>query len=139
VTNQIESQQTITHNKMPGNIVPEVLEVPLPSEARTRLAKPLEYSGLLDSYQNADLTPVIGREYHGLQVADVLAAKTGDDLIRDIAVTGQSDRLTSPYQILTDLDSLAAWCDLLARPGCDTATDASIHGTPNSPLGLRKY
>jgi hypothetical protein len=81
---------------MPGNIIPEVLEVPSPSEAHSRLTKPLEYSGLLDSYQNADLTPVIGREYHGLQVADVLAAKNGDALIRDIAVTGQSDSLTSP-------------------------------------------
>ena len=80
---------------MPGNIIPEVLEVPSPSEARTRLPKPLEYSGLLDSYQNSDLTPVIGREYHGLQVADVLAAKNGDALIRDIAVTGQSDNLTN--------------------------------------------
>ncbi|CAD0097222.1 unnamed protein product, partial [Aureobasidium vineae] len=72
---------------MPGNIIPEVLEVPSPSVARTRLSKPLEYSGLLDPYQNSDLTPVIGREYIGLQVADVLAAKDSDALIRDIAVT----------------------------------------------------
>jgi hypothetical protein len=81
---------------MPGNIIPEVLEVPSPSEARSRLAKPLEYSGLLDSYQNSDLTPVIGREYYGLQVADLLAAKNGDALIRDIAVTGQLINPTSP-------------------------------------------
>ncbi|KAI5250331.1 putative TfdA family taurine dioxygenase [Aureobasidium subglaciale] len=72
---------------MPGNIIPEVLDVPLPSEARTRLTKPLKYSGLLDTYQNSDLTPVIGREYHGLQVADVLAAKNSDALVRDIAAT----------------------------------------------------
>lgn len=84
---------------MPGNIIPEVLEVPSPTEARSRLAKPLVYSGLLDSYQNSDLTPVIGREYHGLQVADVLAAKNGDALIRDIAVTGQSDDLMNPEYI----------------------------------------
>lgn len=73
---------------MPGNIILEVLEVPSPSEARSRLTKPLEYSGLLDSYQNSDLTPVIGREYHGLQVADLLAAKHSDALIKDVAVTG---------------------------------------------------
>ncbi|KAG9672662.1 putative TfdA family taurine dioxygenase, partial [Aureobasidium melanogenum] len=72
---------------MPGNIIPELADVSSPSEARTRLTKPLEYSGLLDSYQSSDLTPVIGREYHGLQVADVLAAKNSDALIRDIAVT----------------------------------------------------
>lgn len=84
---------------MPGNIIPEVLEVPSPTEARSRLKKPLEYSGLLDTYQNSDLTPVIGREYHGLQVADVLAAKNGDALIRDIAVTGQSDDLLNPKHV----------------------------------------
>lgn len=75
---------------MPGNIIPELADVSSPSEARTRLTKPLEYSGLLDLYQSSDLTPVIGREYYGLQVADVLAAKNSDALIRDIAVTGQS-------------------------------------------------
>lgn len=78
---------------MPGNIIPELADVSSPSEARTRLTKPLEYSGLLDPYQSSDLTPVIGREYHGLQVADVLAAKNSDALIRDIAVTGQSHDL----------------------------------------------
>lgn len=72
---------------MPGNIIPEVLDVPSPSEARTRLTKPLEYSGSLDSYKSSDLTPVIGREYHGLQVADILAAKNSDVLVRDLAAT----------------------------------------------------
>lgn len=75
---------------MPGNIIPEVVEVPLPTEARTRLEKPLEYSGSLDSYQNSDLTPVIGREYYGLQVAEIIAAENSDVLVRDLAATSQS-------------------------------------------------
>lgn len=82
---------------MSGNIIPEVVEVPLPTEARTRLRKPLEYSGSLDSFQNSDLTPVIGREYYGLQVADILAAENSDVLVRDLAATSQS--CPSVYQI----------------------------------------
>ena len=56
-------------------------------ESRPRISQPLEYSGSLDSYSKGDLTPVIGREYRGLQVADVLASEDRDRLIRDLAVT----------------------------------------------------
>lgn len=55
--------------------------------ANTRLTKPLAYSGSLDSFLQSDLTPVIGREYERLQVADLLASKNSDTLIRDLAVT----------------------------------------------------
>lgn len=61
-----------------------------PGEAQTRLTKPLEYAGLLDSYKNHDLTPVIGREYYGLQIVDLLKAENADALIRDLAVTSTS-------------------------------------------------
>ncbi|TQN70656.1 Alpha-ketoglutarate-dependent sulfonate dioxygenase, partial [Colletotrichum shisoi] len=53
--------------------------------ARPRLSKPLVYSGSLDSFKSADITPVIGREYEGLQVVDLL--KADDQVIRDLAVT----------------------------------------------------
>lgn len=56
-------------------------------QARTRLSRPLEYTGSLDSYTQLDLTPVIGREYHGLQIADVLKSKDRDQIIKDLAVT----------------------------------------------------
>ena len=56
--------------------------------ARSRLLKPLSYSGSLDSFKHQDLTPVIGREFEGLQVTDLL--KWGDDMIRDLAVTSSS-------------------------------------------------
>lgn len=57
-------------------------------QARTRALKPLTYSGTLDSFKNQDLTPVVGREYEGLQVRDLL--RWGDDMIRDLAVTSKS-------------------------------------------------
>ncbi|GLA39136.1 hypothetical protein AnigIFM63309_006467 [Aspergillus niger] len=56
-------------------------------ESRPRISEPLQYSGLLDSYSHQDLTPVIGREYRGLQVADILKAENSDHIIKDLAVT----------------------------------------------------
>lgn len=56
-------------------------------ESRPRISEPLQYSGLLDSYSHQDLTPVIGREYRGLQVADILKAENSDQIIKDLAVT----------------------------------------------------
>jgi hypothetical protein len=53
--------------------------------ARPRLIEPLSYSGLLDKYSHQDITPVIGREFEGLQVTDLL--NSSDDVIRDLAVT----------------------------------------------------
>jgi hypothetical protein len=55
------------------------------ASARSRLLEPLSYSGLLDKYEQQDLTPVIGREFHGLQVTDLLNG--GAEVIRDLAVT----------------------------------------------------
>lgn len=70
---------------MPGSIV---LGGEHRHEALPRFVRPLEYAGLLDSYKQKDLTPVIGREYEGLQVEALLNAENSDDLIRDLAVTG---------------------------------------------------
>ncbi|KZM19976.1 uncharacterized protein EKO05_0003390 [Ascochyta rabiei] len=53
--------------------------------ARSKLSKPLVYSGSLDGFKHQDATPVIGREFEGLQVKDLL--KRGDDMIRDLAIT----------------------------------------------------
>ncbi|KAL1305015.1 hypothetical protein AAFC00_003915 [Neodothiora populina] len=71
---------------MPG-AVPNRVDSAAPGEGQTRLRAPLEYKGTLDSYKNSDLTPVIGREYHGLQAVDLLQADDSDALIRDLAVT----------------------------------------------------
>lgn len=57
------------------------------AQAHPRLLKPLKYTGTLDNFRNQDLTPVIGREYEGLQVKDLL--RWGDEMIRDLAVTSE--------------------------------------------------
>lgn len=72
---------------MPGTTVVDERPVDASAEvARTRLDKPLSYSGSLDSYEQSDLTPVIGTEFEGLQVTDLLVAGN-DALIRDLAAT----------------------------------------------------
>ncbi|KAK0703884.1 alpha-ketoglutarate-dependent taurine dioxygenase [Lasiosphaeria miniovina] len=52
--------------------------------ARPRVSN-LAYSGSLERFKHSDLTPVIGREFEGLQVAELLSAP--DDTIADLAVT----------------------------------------------------
>jgi hypothetical protein len=56
-------------------------------QAKPSISQPLEYSGSLDSFSYLDSTPVIGREYTGLQVVDILSSPECDRLIRDLAVT----------------------------------------------------
>lgn len=58
------------------------------SIAATRCTSPIPYSGSLDSFAHRDLTPVIGREYDNLQVAELLSDPDGERMIRDLAVTG---------------------------------------------------
>lgn len=66
-------------------------------EALTRCLSPLKYSGSLDSYEQSDLTPVIGREFHGLQVTELLEAE--DRVIRDLAVTSKSYNMQNNRKI----------------------------------------
>ena len=81
--------------------------------ARPRISKPLVYSGSLDRFEHQDLTPIIGREYKGLQVTDLL--NWGDDMIRDLAITGMCayvpvrvfpyypDNITTSNRLLTEV------------------------------------
>jgi hypothetical protein len=83
-----ESCQITSTTIMPGATT--ISEGPVSPDydvARTKLDKPLTYTGSLDSYSHSDLTTVIGTEYEGLQVVDLLSAKNSDALIRDLAVT----------------------------------------------------
>ena len=55
------------------------------AKAQTRCLHPMVNSGSLDKYNHQDLTPVIGRVFEDLQVADLL--KGDDQAIKDLAVT----------------------------------------------------
>jgi hypothetical protein len=67
------------------------------SQARTRCLKPMVSSGSLDKYPHFDNTPVIGREFSGMQVTDLL---NGDEqLIKDLAVTSKWARSKNPTNL----------------------------------------
>lgn len=58
-------------------------------QARSSCLTPLVYSGSLDTYPHIDVTPVIGREFDGLQVVELLESSQSDRLIKDLAITGK--------------------------------------------------
>jgi hypothetical protein len=62
------------------------------ASAQSRLLKPLSYSGSLDHFKHQDVTPVIGREFEGLQVTDLLNGS--DEVIQDLAITSKFSRLS---------------------------------------------
>jgi hypothetical protein len=53
---------------------------------------PLQLSGAIDEYESFDLTPIIGREFRDVNLVDWLNAPNSEDLIRDLAVTGEQGR-----------------------------------------------
>src|SRR4051812_10478439 len=52
--------------------------------------EPLKLSGVLDQFTSFDVTPVIGREYVGVDLAKWLRAPNSDELLRDLAITSMS-------------------------------------------------
>ncbi|KAL8699433.1 MAG: hypothetical protein Q9224_001412 [Gallowayella concinna] len=49
--------------------------------------EPLQLKGALNRYQSFDITPVIGREFSNVDLAEWLQAPNSDELLRDLAVT----------------------------------------------------
>ena len=77
---------------MPSAVLPQEEQAALRGgheAARPRLTQPLRYSGSLDKYTHQDVTPVIGRDFVGLQVVDLLNSPESDRLIQDLAVTSK--------------------------------------------------
>lgn len=78
------------------DVEPTAPAVGLPGKAtsNSRLAGPLTYSGSLDSYEQFDVTAVIGREFPNLKLSEILH---DDDKIRDLAILGQYQKATSRF------------------------------------------
>ncbi|KAI1363076.1 TauD-domain-containing protein [Xylaria arbuscula] len=49
--------------------------------------EPLKLSGILDQFKHFDTTPVIGREFVDVDLAEWLRAPNSDELLRDLAIT----------------------------------------------------
>ena len=57
--------------------------------APAKLTKtPIQLTGALDKFESFDVTPVIGKEFPKANLAQWLEAPNADELIRDLAVTG---------------------------------------------------
>ncbi|KAH6648636.1 hypothetical protein BKA67DRAFT_681721 [Truncatella angustata] len=56
-------------------------------ELLTGHKEPLKLSGALDKFEQFDVTPVIGREYANVDLAEWLRAPNSDELLRDLAIT----------------------------------------------------
>lgn len=65
--------------------VTKTLKTPKSAYAN-QLDGPLKYAGTLDSYEQFDVTAVIGREFPKLQLSDLLE---DDEKLRDLAVLGK--------------------------------------------------
>lgn len=48
-------------------------------------------TGALDKFQHFDVTPVIGREFIGVDLAEWLHAPNSDELLRELAITSKPD------------------------------------------------
>jgi hypothetical protein len=70
--------------------------------AKTRCLEPMVYSGSLERFTYADITPVIGREYEGLQVTELLSAD--DAMIKDLASI-------SKHSIFHNLGRINSFCN----------------------------
>lgn len=55
----------------------------------TQHKEPLKLSGALDHFESFDVTPTIGREFVGVNLAKWLKAPNSDELIRDLAITSK--------------------------------------------------
>ncbi|KAB5547078.1 alpha-ketoglutarate-dependent taurine dioxygenase [Coniochaeta sp. 2T2.1] len=94
--------------------------------ARPQLSKPLSYTGTLDSYSHNDLTPVIGREFEGLQVTDLLNAS--DAVIRDLAVTvSQRGVVFLRDQTVTPTQMKDLMLRLTSQAGCPESSTLHVH------------
>lgn len=61
--------------------------------------RPLKLSGALDQFKHEETTPVIGREFIGVNIVDdLLNAEDADARLRDLAITSTSSKsMQGPY------------------------------------------
>ncbi|KAH7185905.1 peptidase family M1-domain-containing protein [Fusarium flagelliforme] len=96
------------------------------AQSRPRLEQPLTYTGSLDNYSQFDVTPVIGREFNGLQIRDLL--KWDDIHIRDLAVTiSQRGVVFLKDQDVTPNEMKDFMLRLTDLAGCPSTSGLHVH------------
>lgn len=79
--------------------------------------EPLKLSGALDHFESFDVTPVIGREFVGVNLAKWLRAPNSDELLRDLAITSKSSHMVLSYPSSSphSQSPSAAWCSSVSK------------------------
>ena len=95
-------KEEITKPQEPDVESPTYYEETLP-ERLTGHKEPLKLSGALNQFEHFDVTPVIGREYVNVNLAELLRAPNSDDLIRDLAITSMSKHLPGTLSLTTNI------------------------------------
>jgi len=87
----VEDVQETTPENANGGAVgsTEIDDDGLP-KLRTGHRESLKLSGVLDQFKYFDNTPVIGREFVDVDLAEWLRAPNSDELLRDLAITSKS-------------------------------------------------
>jgi hypothetical protein len=67
-------------------VIPTVPEL----SVQDQHVEPLKLSGALDGFEHFDVTPILGREFVGVNLAEWLRASKSDELLRDLAITSKS-------------------------------------------------
>ncbi|KAH7311494.1 hypothetical protein B0I35DRAFT_462872 [Stachybotrys elegans] len=95
-------------------------------QSRPRITEPLAYTGSLDDFTHHDLTPVIGREFTGLQIRDLL--KWDDRLIKDLAYTvSQRGVVFLKDQDVTPVEMKDFMLRLTELAGCPSSSGLHVH------------
>lgn len=55
--------------------------------------EPLVYGGSLEQFDYVDLTNVIGREFSGVQLTDLMGSGNANVVLKDLAITSTSYRI----------------------------------------------
>lgn len=63
-----------------------------------RFKEPLKLTGALDGEKFSEITPVLGREYPKARIVDWMNAPNADELIRDLAITGEYRIIHTPLR-----------------------------------------
>ena len=95
----VEAPVVDTPNEAPAEAKPIAVPNGTSDELPARLenhVEPLKLSGALDQFNSFDVTPVIGREFSGVDLVKWLRAPNSDELLRDLAVTSTPPRPPSP-------------------------------------------
>lgn len=72
-----------------GHTEKEVPDGQTKTALHTSSKEPLQLKGVLDEYKSFDVTPTIGKEFPDADLSKWLRAPNSDELIRDLAITGQ--------------------------------------------------